>query len=247
MFVIGIPIVLLEMALGQFLGQGAAHCWKSSPFFKGAAIVGRIGSWLGCIWISMQMSLALLHIGQMSFSSVPFRQCPSTVQLVDNKYEEVAVLGQRCLQKTFLRTVSESSLSFGLLAIGLVFIWVIIMMCTHSSRVNRRSILMFGMTTFGLLLFQLGWQVSNTLQTGLMPQTWPFNINILAQSSTWFYALIQVIMSTQIGIGAIPVVTGKFLYKGDALRMCTIYIINNVQPKLLSTSNMCASTNTEIF
>ena len=81
MFIIGVPIVLLEMALGQFLGQGAAHSWKSSPFLKGASIVGRIGAWIGCIWVSMHMSLALLYIGQISFSGVPFRQCPSSVQV----------------------------------------------------------------------------------------------------------------------------------------------------------------------
>lgn len=32
---IGIPIILLEIALGQFLGQGAAHAWRASPIFRG--------------------------------------------------------------------------------------------------------------------------------------------------------------------------------------------------------------------
>lgn len=128
MLIIGVPTVLLEMALGQFLGQGSAHSWKASPFFKGASVVGRIGSWLGTIWITMQMSLALLYIGSMSFSSVPFKACPSTVQQSNGGYEEVPVIGQMCLARTFLRPVWEHSLSFGLLAIGLVFLWVIVMM-----------------------------------------------------------------------------------------------------------------------
>lgn len=130
MITIGVPIVLLEMGLGQFLGQGSAHSWKASPFFKGASVVGRIGSWLGTIWISTQTSLALLYIGQMSFSSVPFKQCPSSVQqnINEPRYEEVPMIGQMCLEKTFLRPVWDYSLSFGLLAIGLVFLWVIIMM-----------------------------------------------------------------------------------------------------------------------
>jgi solute carrier family 6 (neurotransmitter transporter), invertebrate len=126
---VGVPVLLLEMALGQFLGQGAAHGWKASPLLKGASIVGRFASWLGTIWTSMQMSLALLYIGQMSFSPVPFRQCPSGVQLsVAQRYEEVATLGQECLRNTFLRPVWEHSLSFGLLAVGLVFLWVLVMM-----------------------------------------------------------------------------------------------------------------------
>jgi solute carrier family 6 (neurotransmitter transporter), invertebrate len=128
MLVVGVPIVLLEMALGQFLGQGSAHSWKASPFWKGASVVGRIGSWLGTIWVTMHMSLSLLYIGQMSFSSVPFTQCPSTVIQNSDGYEAVPVIGQECLEKTFLRPVWEYSLSFGLLAIGLVFLWVIIMM-----------------------------------------------------------------------------------------------------------------------
>ena len=50
------------------------------------------------------------------------------------------------------------------------------------------------------------------------PEMWPFNLSILKDSSTWFYALIQVIFSTNIGVGAIPVISGKFLYKGDAVK-----------------------------
>lgn len=131
MLVIGVPIVLLEMALGQFLGQGSAHSWKASPFFKGASIIGRAASWLGTIYVSMQMSLALLYIGQMSFSGVPFSHCPPKVQTKVYEgpgYEAVHLLGQTCLEKTFLRPVTEYSVSFGLLAIGLVLLWVIVMM-----------------------------------------------------------------------------------------------------------------------
>ena len=47
---------------------------------------------------------------------------------------------------------------------------------------------------------------------------WPFKLELFQDSSTWFYALIQVIFSTNIGVGALPVMTGKFLYKGDAVR-----------------------------
>lgn len=84
---------------------------------------------------------------------------------------------------------------------------------------------MFGMAALGLLLFQTGWQISNTLQNEvLFPQAWPFQFEILKHSSTWFYALLQVILSTQIGIGALPVITGKFLYKGDVIRMCSLYM-----------------------
>lgn len=47
---------------------------------------------------------------------------------------------------------------------------------------------------------------------------WPFNYNNFNDSTIWFNALVQVIFSTNIGIGALPVLSGKFLYKGDAVR-----------------------------
>ena len=95
---------------------------------------------------------------------------------------------------------------------------------------------MFGILTFCLLLFQTGWQVTSTIQNSFFPDMWPFRLDILYQSSTWFYALIQVIFSTQIGVGAIPVMTGKFLYKGDAIRTCVIYMCFNFFVTIIATA-----------
>lgn len=39
---VGIPIILLEIALGQFLGQGSAHSWRASPIFRGKLIITHI-------------------------------------------------------------------------------------------------------------------------------------------------------------------------------------------------------------
>lgn len=76
---IGTPIVVLEMALGQFLGQASAYTWKTSPLFKGASVIGRLGAVLKCVWITMQSSLVVLYVVQLLTSQVPFSQCPSTV------------------------------------------------------------------------------------------------------------------------------------------------------------------------
>ena len=95
---------------------------------------------------------------------------------------------------------------------------------------------MFGIITLGILLFQAGWQVNKIIIDNLYPEPWPFHVDVLKQSSTWFYALVQVIFSTQIGVGAIPVMTGKFLYKGDAIRTCIIYICFNLLITIVATA-----------
>ena len=89
MCLIGIPIVLLEMSLGQFLGQRSAHSWKASPFFKGAAVISRLGAFIAFLWISMQSSLAIVYLGQLIFSQVPFPQCPSSVQVKNSFLHEI--------------------------------------------------------------------------------------------------------------------------------------------------------------
>lgn len=62
----------------------------------------------------------------------------------------------------------------------------------------------------------------------LLTQLWPFDPTLLGNSTIWFNALVQVICSTNIGVGAWPVLTGKFLYKGDAVRTAMVYMCFNV-------------------
>lgn len=75
LLVIGLPLVLFEISIGQFLGQGAAHTWRSAPFFKGGNVVARISSWLLAVYNSMHAALAFLYVGYLIFEEVPFKLC----------------------------------------------------------------------------------------------------------------------------------------------------------------------------
>lgn len=76
--------------------------------------------------------------------------------------------------------------------------------------------------TLILLAFQTGWEitqiVSNKKESPFAMLWKNFDESVLGGSSIWFNALVQVLFSTNIGTGVLPVVTGKFLYKGDAVR-----------------------------
>ncbi|XP_052862518.1 sodium- and chloride-dependent neutral and basic amino acid transporter B(0+) isoform X1 [Anopheles cruzii] len=232
LLLVGLPVVLLEISLGQFLGQGSAHMWRAAPFLKGASLVGRIASWLAAIWTSMQSVIALLYIGMLAFKSVPLRECSKSVtinpQAIYNGYDVQQSSGQECLKLTFLRPVWRSSLYFGLLALSLILLWVISMVCTHSSKINRRSIYLFGFVALIILVFETGWEVTKSINEQYIPEIWPFHPESFADSTVWFNALVQVIYSLNIGIGAVPVLTGKFLYKGDAIKTSFVYIFFNV-------------------
>ena len=48
----------------------------------GASIVGRFGSWIGTISVSLQGALGMVYIGEILLKSVPFTQCEVCVYLL---------------------------------------------------------------------------------------------------------------------------------------------------------------------
>ncbi|XP_053956630.1 sodium-dependent nutrient amino acid transporter 1 isoform X1 [Anastrepha ludens] len=228
LFLVGLPIILLEISVGQFLGQSAAHTWTASPIFKGACIISRFASWLSTIWVSLQAVLAVAYIGMFIFNTMPFRECVGNLKLAPNGYTVTGNSGQECLQRTFLTPFWENPMYFGMLAVGLIGIWIVVMLCTHNGRFLRRSLFFFGILGFALLCCLTGWEVHNSFQRSYFPELWPFDSTLLLDSNIWFNALMQVLFATNCGFGALPAVTGKFLYKGDAVRTSIVYLCFNL-------------------
>ncbi|XP_013100306.1 sodium- and chloride-dependent GABA transporter 1 isoform X2 [Stomoxys calcitrans] len=238
LFLVGLPIVLLEISVGQFLGQGAAHTWRASPIFKGACIISRFSSWISTIWISLQAVMALGYIGMFSFNTVPFRECVGNIIRQSDGYRLTNNSAQECMQKTFLTPFWENPFFFGLLSIGLIAIWLMVMLCTHNGRVLRRVLFIFGLTGFALLCCLTAWEVHNTLDRPVpyFPELWDFAKEYLFESHLWFNALMQVIFSLNCGFGVLPMITGKFLYKGDAVRTSAVYLCFNLLINAISVT-----------
>ncbi|KAH8322309.1 hypothetical protein KR059_011256 [Drosophila kikkawai] len=228
LFLVGLPMILLEISVGQFLGQGAAHTWRASPIFKGACIVSRFASWLSAIWVSLQAVLALAYIGMFASNDLPFRECAGPVKLRMSGYLLMGTSGQECLQQTFLTPFWRNPLYFGLLAAGLIGLWIVVMLCTHNAKILRRSIFVYGLSGLLLLCTLTGWEVRNSFSRHYFPELWGFDASLLADSNIWFNALMQVLFSVNCGFGALPMVTGKFLYKGDAVRTSVVYLCFNL-------------------
>ncbi|KAH8378978.1 hypothetical protein KR009_002375 [Drosophila setifemur] len=228
LFLVGLPMVLLEISVGQFLGQGAAHTWRASPIFKGACIISRFASWLSAIWVSLQAVLALAYIGMFASNDLPFRECSGPLKLSMNGYQLAGTSGQECLQQTFLTPFWRNPLFFGLLAAGLIGLWIVVMLCTHNAKILRRSLFTYGLSGLLLLCCLTGWEVRNAFNRHYFPELWSFDGSLLAESNIWFNALMQVLFSLNCGFGALPMVTGKFLYKGDAVRTSVVYLCFNL-------------------
>uniref|UniRef100_A0A1B0AI00 Transporter n=1 Tax=Glossina pallidipes TaxID=7398 RepID=A0A1B0AI00_GLOPL len=125
LFLVGLPIVLLEISMGQFLGQEAAHTWRASPIFKGACIISRFASWASTVWLSLHAVIATAYIGMFTFNSMPFKECIGILRISSDGYALTNNSGQECLQKTFLTPFWENPFFFGVLSIALVVLWTI--------------------------------------------------------------------------------------------------------------------------
>lgn len=129
------------------------------------------------------------------------------------------MIGQICLENTFLKAFYDSPLNFSFLSVSIVLLWVMVMMITINKRITMRTIIVFGVSALGLLIFLITWQLNNIYNNESLwtPQLWPFNFSSLTQSSSWFNALVQVVLSTKIGTGSIPIIIGKLVHKGNFL------------------------------
>lgn len=64
----------------------------------------------------------------------------------------------------------------------------------------RRSVVMIGLCTLMLLVFQTGWSVTHFIGKNILIEVLPFQESSLLDSAMWFNALLQVIYSTSIGL-----------------------------------------------
>ncbi|KAK7498923.1 hypothetical protein BaRGS_00009732 [Batillaria attramentaria] len=73
--VCGLPLFLLEAAIGQFMGRSSVHIWSVCPLFKGCGIGSNLVSLL-CFWYyNTIMAWALYYLVSSCQSVLPWSRC----------------------------------------------------------------------------------------------------------------------------------------------------------------------------
>jgi len=73
--IVGIPIMLLELSLGQFTSSGPLTCWECVPIFKGIGVAMCIVSGLVGIYYNMIIAWALYYLFASFTSKLPWETC----------------------------------------------------------------------------------------------------------------------------------------------------------------------------
>lgn len=72
---VGIPIMFLELSLGQFTSNGPLTCWEMAPFFKGIGVAMVIVSALVGIYYNMIIAWALFYLFASFTKNLPWTNC----------------------------------------------------------------------------------------------------------------------------------------------------------------------------
>jgi SNF family Na+-dependent transporter len=75
LLVIGVPLVFLEMAVGQFTSSGPLTCWRMAPFFRGLGISMNIVNTYFITYYNMILAYALYFL-YYTFASVIGNELP---------------------------------------------------------------------------------------------------------------------------------------------------------------------------
>jgi SNF family Na+-dependent transporter len=75
LFILGIPLVFLELCVGQYTSNGPLTCWQMCPLFRGLGISMNIVNFFLLIYYNMILAYSLYFL-VLSFNSIlPWQYC----------------------------------------------------------------------------------------------------------------------------------------------------------------------------
>ncbi|KAL4225788.1 hypothetical protein ACF0H5_016477 [Mactra antiquata] len=75
LFVIGIPLVFLELSFGQFASLGIVSIWKASPIFEGIGWAMFLSSFFKTLYYNMIIAYCIYYLFASFKTTLPWKEC----------------------------------------------------------------------------------------------------------------------------------------------------------------------------
>lgn len=223
--VIGIPLVFLEVVLGQFCQEGTTKLWRAVPLLKGVGLVKVLSSFLIAIYYPVIMALALFYAVWSGKGPIPFSECTHLPE--DEVHKSSITTGETCLQQTFLIPPDKDPIWFGVNIALLFVVWAVLILCMSRSTKSYKlcAFFMFVPVVGGIIaLLTEELMIDSRGLNKLLRLDW----KPLLTFDTWYYAMIQLFFSTHIGFGNITTCAGRLYSKSNAFWTAVLYMLCNV-------------------
>ncbi|CAG9855929.1 unnamed protein product [Phyllotreta striolata] len=236
---IGLPLLFLELGIGQMAQEGFIKSWRIIPFFRGIGYVKFLAGYMLSIYYPLYMSISLYYVIWIWKGSIPFQECSTGVKITEAGYSHYGKTGQECLRSTFLKSAFEDPSWYGIFVAILLVIWTLSAFLTigkTKSYVRSLTLLCFPTLACHVALFVK----SMLLQTDLVKFFTDADWNYLTSANVWYYASIQIFFSSTVGFGSF-VTNAGFLYNKvnpfwTALGYCGINVLFGLGSTIVSQS-----------
>lgn len=232
---IGLPLLFLELGLGQLSQEGFTKTWRAVPLFRGVGYVKFIAVCLLSLYYPLYMGLFANYLIWLGKGPPPFSECAS-VKITESGYKAAGIPGQECLQKTFLESPFSDPKWYGIYAGLLLLIWIIIiLLLIGRTKAYVKSLTILLLPTVGCLIALIvkAVEMENKYE-GLEKFTEDIDWSLLSSANIWYYAVIQVFFSTNIGFGSFVTNAGIIFSKVNAFWTALGYVLVNIIVGIIS-------------
>lgn len=228
--IIGLPLLFLELGIGQLAQEGFIKSWRAVPFFKGVGYVKLLAGCLLSMYYPLYMGLAILYMIWIVRGPVPFTECASGVLITQNGYTVDVKNGQECIQDTFLKSPFDDAYYFSIYVALLFLIWVIVIILSiRRTKSYIRSLLVLFFPVLACYIALTTKSILMEAELGLL-YTFFQNVDwsIMTNSDVWYFATIQVFFSTNVGFGSFITNAGIMYNKVNPLWTALGYVVVNL-------------------
>ncbi|KAL1517046.1 hypothetical protein ABEB36_000862 [Hypothenemus hampei] len=228
--VVGLPLLFLELGIGQIAQEGFIKSWRVVPFFKGIGYVKLLAGCLLSVYYPLYIGLNFFYLIWILKGPVPFNECANGVIITEQGYEARTKSGQECIRTTFLQSPFDDPSYYGIYAALLFFVWIIIMfMCLKRTKSYISSLIVLFVPTMACYIALTTKSIILEAELGALSRLchnadW----SELKNAEVWYFAIIQVLFSTNVGFGSFITNAGIALKKVNPLWTSLGYILTNV-------------------
>ncbi|KAG8230314.1 hypothetical protein J437_LFUL000584 [Ladona fulva] len=225
---LGIPLIFLEIGLGQFCQQGTVKLWQAVPLFKGVGFVKVFASLLMSIYYPMLMTISMFYFIWSAKDSVPISVCESTSPIT-TFIDPGGGFGDKCLNDTILHPTQSDGTLFAVYIAFIFLIWSLFCLCLCKSVSSYRlSIYILILPTIACIIAELVNATTIGNDNRGIDMLTTLDWQQLKEPKMWYFATIQMFFSTHAGMGNIVTCAGKMYSKTNAFWIAVSYVFLNL-------------------
>ncbi|XP_050538405.1 sodium-dependent nutrient amino acid transporter 1 isoform X2 [Daktulosphaira vitifoliae] len=223
-FFFGVPLLFLEITLGQFCQQGTTKLWRAVPLLKGVGYVKLLASMLLAAYYPIIMALSFFYGTRSVIGSIPFPECSNSIHFYQGTNSNK---GEDCLQQTFLLPLHMNWrwISMDILFVLIIWIFVSLSLIKNSKSYRTTSLVMVPVTFMSLtVLLTKGLNADRRGLEILLEIHWE---NLLTLD-IWYHAVVQFLITTHLGFGNITTCAGRLYSKSNPFWTSVLFTIVSV-------------------